>query len=31
MVVNYSMAALAGVIWYFEFFFYSMGETEMGK
>jgi len=31
MVVNYSMAALAGVIWYFQFFFYSMGETEMGK
>jgi L-rhamnose-H+ transport protein len=31
MVVNYSLAALAGVIWYFQFFFYSMGETEMGK
>lgn len=29
--VNYTMAALAGVIWYFQFFFYSMGETEMGK
>jgi L-rhamnose-H+ transport protein len=31
MFVNYSMAALAGVIWYFQFFFYSMGETKMGK
>jgi L-rhamnose-H+ transport protein len=29
--VNYSLAALAGVIWYFQFFFYSMGETKMGK
>jgi L-rhamnose-H+ transport protein len=28
---NYSFAALAGVIWYFQFFFYSMGETEMGQ
>lgn len=31
MTVNYVMAAFAGVIWYFQFFFYSMGETEMGK
>ena len=22
---------LAGVLWYFQFFFYSMGETKMGK
>lgn len=28
---NYLYAALAGVIWYFQFFFYSMGETRMGK
>ena len=28
---NYIFAALAGVIWYFQFFFYSMGETRMGK
>jgi L-rhamnose-H+ transport protein len=28
---NYALAALAGVIWYFQFFFYSMGETKMGK
>lgn len=31
MFVNYSMAALAGVIWYFQFFFYSMGVTKMGR
>jgi L-rhamnose-H+ transport protein len=29
--MNYSMAALAGILWYFQFFFYSMGETRMGK
>jgi L-rhamnose-H+ transport protein len=28
---NYLLAALAGVIWYFQFFFYSMGQTKMGK
>jgi len=28
---NYLFAALAGVIWYFQFFFYSMGTTKMGK
>ncbi len=28
---NYSLAALAGVIWYFQFFFYSMGQTKMGR
>jgi L-rhamnose-H+ transport protein len=28
---NYLFAALAGIIWYFQFFFYSMGETKMGK
>ncbi len=28
---NYLFAILAGVIWYFQFFFYSMGETKMGK
>ncbi len=25
------LAALAGIIWYFQFFFYSMGQTKMGK
>jgi L-rhamnose-H+ transport protein len=28
---NYLFAGLAGIIWYFQFFFYSMGETRMGK
>lgn len=27
---NYFLSALAGVIWYFQFFFYTMGETKMG-
>jgi L-rhamnose-H+ transport protein len=31
LVKNYILAALAGVIWYFQFFFYSMGQTRMGK
>jgi L-rhamnose-H+ transport protein len=31
MAWNYGFAALAGVVWYFQFFFYSMGETKMGK
>jgi L-rhamnose-H+ transport protein len=31
LVKNYLLAALAGVIWYFQFFFYSMGQTRMGK
>jgi L-rhamnose-H+ transport protein len=31
LVRNYVLAALAGVIWYFQFFFYSMGQTKMGK
>jgi L-rhamnose-H+ transport protein len=31
LVKNYVLAALAGVIWYFQFFFYSMGQTKMGK
>lgn len=28
---NYLFSALAGVTWYFQFFFYTMGETQMGK
>jgi L-rhamnose-H+ transport protein len=31
LIANYIFAALAGVIWYFQFFFYSMGQTKMGK
>jgi L-rhamnose-H+ transport protein len=27
---NYLFCALAGTTWYFQFFFYSMGETQMG-
>ena len=28
--MNYFFSALAGVTWYFQFFFYTMGETQMG-
>jgi L-rhamnose-H+ transport protein len=28
---NYFLAAIAGVTWYLQFFFYSMGATKMGK
>jgi L-rhamnose-H+ transport protein len=28
---NYFFSALAGVTWYFQFFFYTMGETQMGR
>lgn len=31
LATNYIFAAVAGVIWYFQFFFYSMGQTKMGK
>jgi L-rhamnose-H+ transport protein len=31
LIANYLFAAVAGVIWYFQFFFYSMGQTKMGK
>ncbi len=27
---NYLLSAIAGVIWYLQFFFYSMGQTKMG-
>src|SRR5271156_4651128 len=30
LIANYLLASLAGVIWYFQFFFYSMGQTLMG-
>jgi L-rhamnose-H+ transport protein len=29
--VNYFFAALAGIIWYFQFFFYTMGSSKMGE
>ncbi len=31
MLSNYLLCALAGTTWYFQFFFYTMGETQMGK
>jgi L-rhamnose-H+ transport protein len=31
MLANYLLCALAGTTWYFQFFFYSMGETQMGR
>ena len=31
MLANYLLCALAGTTWYFQFFFYTMGETQMGK
>jgi L-rhamnose-H+ transport protein len=30
-VTNYFFSALAGTCWYFQFFFYTMGATQMGK
>src|SRR5690242_21131387 len=30
MLRNYLLCALAGTTWYFQFFFYTMGETQMG-
>jgi L-rhamnose-H+ transport protein len=31
MFMNYVFCAIAGTTWYMQFFFYSMGETQMGK
>lgn len=31
MLANYGFSALAGATWYFQFFFYTMGETQMGR
>jgi L-rhamnose-H+ transport protein len=28
---NYALSALAGFTWYLQFFFYTMGETQMGR
>jgi L-rhamnose-H+ transport protein len=28
---NYALCALAGILWYFQFFFYTMGESQMGR
>nr|WP_302054082.1 L-rhamnose/proton symporter RhaT [Sphingomonas tagetis] len=31
LAVNYGLAALGGTLWYFQFFFYTMGESQMGR
>jgi len=31
VAANYFFSVLAGTTWYFQFFFYTMGETQMGK
>jgi L-rhamnose-H+ transport protein len=31
LLSNYLFSALAGMTWYFQFFFYGMGTTKMGK
>jgi L-rhamnose-H+ transport protein len=31
MLPNYLFSALAGTTWYMQFFFYTMGETQMGR
>jgi L-rhamnose-H+ transport protein len=28
---NYALAGLGGTLWYFQFFFYTMGESQMGR
>ena len=31
LALNYLLAALGGTLWYFQFFFYTMGESQMGR
>jgi L-rhamnose-H+ transport protein len=31
LLPNYLFAALGGTLWYFQFFFYTMGESQMGS
>ncbi|KQN06831.1 MULTISPECIES: L-rhamnose/proton symporter RhaT [unclassified Sphingomonas] len=31
MALNFALCALAGTAWYFQFFFYTMGESQMGR
>ena len=31
LLINYLLAALGGTLWYFQFFFYTMGESQMGR
>lgn len=28
---NYALCAIGGLLWYFQFFFYTMGESQMGR
>jgi L-rhamnose-H+ transport protein len=30
LLANYLLAAVGGTLWYFQFFFYTMGESQMG-
>jgi L-rhamnose-H+ transport protein len=31
LLVNYALCAVAGTLWYLQFFFYGMGTTKMGR
>ena len=31
ILANYLLSGLAGTTWYMQFFFYTMGETQMGR
>jgi L-rhamnose-H+ transport protein len=31
LLVNYALCAVAGTLWYMQFFFYGMGTTKMGR
>ena len=31
LIANYLFCAIAGVTWYLQFFFYTMGESQMGQ
>ena len=31
LTLNYLLSISTGLMWYFQFFFYSMGQTKMGK
>ncbi|MGI4732412.1 MAG: L-rhamnose/proton symporter RhaT [Janthinobacterium lividum] len=31
MLANYLLCALAGTLWKFQFFFYTMGESQIGR
>ena len=31
LALNYGLCALAGLLWYLQFFFYTMGESQMGR